>query len=114
MKFLADENFPKPLVAKLRNLGYSIYTVQQKNLPGILDETVANFANKDQRIILTFDRNFLKDEREKVKLVIFYFPKIHFKEILLFIEEFVSGLQNYSSVKYFVLQFDKYGLKKID
>jgi len=40
MKFLADEDFPKPLVIQIRNFGYLVKTIQQKNLQGSSDETV--------------------------------------------------------------------------
>ena len=42
MKFLADEDPPKPLVVKIRSVGYSVKTIQQKNLQGSSDEIVAN------------------------------------------------------------------------
>ncbi len=48
MKFLADEDFPKPLVIKIRSLGYSVKTIQQKNLQGSSDDVVTEIAIKER------------------------------------------------------------------
>jgi len=66
MKFLADEDFPKPLVTKIRSLGHLIKTVQQKNLQGSSDEIVASLALREKRIILTFDKDFLTNQTENL------------------------------------------------
>lgn len=58
MKFLADEDFPKPLVIEIRNFGFSVKTIQQKKFQGSSDELVANIAIKESRIILTYDKDF--------------------------------------------------------
>lgn len=49
MKFLADENFPKPLVVKIRQFGYSIKTVKHLNLLGASDKVIANLAIKEKK-----------------------------------------------------------------
>lgn len=81
MKFLADENFPKPLVILIRNLGFSVKTIQQKNLQGVSDEIVAKIALKEKRIILTFDKDFLKHPPRGWQAIIFEFPRTPTLEI---------------------------------
>ena len=88
MKFLADEDFPKPLVIKIRNLGFSVKTIQQKNLQGASDEIVTNFALKEKRVVLTFYKDFLKNQPKSLQVVIFHFPKIPTSEIIPIIDNF--------------------------
>lgn len=112
MKFLADENFPKPLVKKLQNLGFSVKTVQQKSLQGSSDQVVANLAQTEERVILTFDKNFLKGQLLQVPLVIFDFPRVPTQEIVIKIEAFISTLQKQDLSKQKVLKFSKSGLEE--
>ena len=111
MKFLADEDFPKPLVVKIRSAGYSVKTIQQKALQGSSDKIVANLALKEKRIILTFDKDFLKNQAEKLQVIIFSFPKIPTSEIILLIGNFLKDLKQFKLSKSNVLKFSKNGLE---
>lgn len=112
MKFLADEDFPKPLVTKIRSLGYLVKTVQQKNLQGSSDEIVARLALKEKRIILTFDKDFLKNQPKNLQAVVFRFPKIPTSEITPLIERFLKDLRQTKLSKGKILKFSKTGLEK--
>lgn len=57
MKLLANENFPKASVLLLRTLGYDITSIGEDN-PGITDQLVMETAQNEQRLILTFDRDY--------------------------------------------------------
>lgn len=57
MKLLANENFPQTSVKILKDAGYDIVSVGDE-FAGILDSEVIGFANKEYRIILTFDRDY--------------------------------------------------------
>jgi predicted nuclease of predicted toxin-antitoxin system len=57
MKLLANENFPQSSVRLLKDSGYDIVSVGEE-FAGILDSEVIDFANKEHRIILTFDRDY--------------------------------------------------------
>jgi len=57
MKLLANENFPQSSVKILKEAGYDIVSVGDE-FAGILDSEVIDFANKEHRIILTFDRDY--------------------------------------------------------
>ena len=57
MKFLADENVPYGVIKRLRKEGIdiiSVYDVQR----GITDPEVAELANQEERILITFDKDF--------------------------------------------------------
>ncbi len=59
MKFLANENFPLTSVKELRNKGYNTTSIcESKETRGIKDNEVLFMANHEERIILTFDRDY--------------------------------------------------------
>ncbi len=112
MKFLADEDFPKPLVVRIRSLRFSVKTIQQKNLQGSSDETVANLALKEKSIVLTFDKDFLENKPERLQVVVFHFPKIQTSEIIPLIEGFLKELALVKMSRGQVLKFSKNGISK--
>jgi len=57
MKLLANENFPLSSIRILKNAGFDIISVGQ-DFAGILDSEVIDLAIKEQRTILTFDRDY--------------------------------------------------------
>jgi predicted nuclease of predicted toxin-antitoxin system len=57
MRFLANENFPLPSVRLLRQAGYNVASVTEDS-PGIEDTEVLTRAADEQRVILTFDRDY--------------------------------------------------------
>jgi len=57
MKFLANENFPLFSVKILESAGFDIKSIGQ-DYAGILDSEVMEIAIKEQRTILTFDRDY--------------------------------------------------------
>lgn len=57
MKFLANENFPLASTTYLRDKGFDIKAVGA-HFKGISDKEVIEFAEKEQRTILTFDRDY--------------------------------------------------------
>ena len=113
MRFLADEDFPKPLVVKIRNLGFSVKTIQQKNLQGSSDEIVTNIAIKEHLILLTFDKDFIEKVPKNLRAVIFRFPKTSTFEIIPLIEGFLADLKQKSTAKINVFKFSKLGLEII-
>lgn len=110
MKFLADEDFPKPLTVKIRTLGYSVKTIQQKYLQGVSDEIVSSISLKEKRVILTFDKDFPKNKPASLRAVIFHFPKIPTSEIIPLIENFLKDLEQIKLSKGKILKFSKTGL----
>ncbi len=57
MKFLANEDVPLASVRRMRAAGYDVASIIEDS-PGIKDETVLSRAHTEQRIILTFDRDY--------------------------------------------------------
>lgn len=57
MKLLANENFPAKSVFYLRSKGFDIKSIGTDN-SSIEDNTVMSIAMKEERTILTFDRDY--------------------------------------------------------
>jgi predicted nuclease of predicted toxin-antitoxin system len=57
MRFLANENFPGAAVAALRAAGNDVVWIGTE-APGSLDRDVLMWAARDERILITFDKDF--------------------------------------------------------
>ena len=57
IKLLANENFPLASVLVLRKAGYDITYIAEEN-KSISDAAVMNMAIEEERLILTFDRDY--------------------------------------------------------
>jgi predicted nuclease of predicted toxin-antitoxin system len=57
MRFLADENFPGEAVAALRAAGHDVSWIGESS-PGASDKHVLALAENENRILLTFDKDF--------------------------------------------------------
>ncbi len=57
MQFLANENFPIPSVRALREFGIEVTSITETT-PGISDKEVIQIAQKENLIILTFDKDY--------------------------------------------------------
>jgi predicted nuclease of predicted toxin-antitoxin system len=57
MRFLADENFPRPALEALRRSDWDVFSIAEQ-CPGRSDEEVAALCADQQRILLTFDKDF--------------------------------------------------------
>lgn len=56
MRFLADENFPPPSI-RLLSAGHDVAAGALES-PGVPDEPVLDRAFQEERILLTFDRDY--------------------------------------------------------
>jgi len=58
MRFLADENFPFPVVEALRSFGYDVLTLSDRGQAGqaLTDFAVLKLASDDSRAVLTLNR----------------------------------------------------------
>jgi predicted nuclease of predicted toxin-antitoxin system len=59
IKLLADENFPIASVEILKSKKYDVLSILRSH-SGISDTEVIHLANHEERLILTFDRDFGK------------------------------------------------------
>ena len=57
MRFLADENFPGPVVRALRSLGHDV-TYAKDTMKGAGDREVLATAQASHLVLLTFDKDF--------------------------------------------------------
>ncbi len=57
MKLLANENFPLSSVNILKESGFDIKAIGVE-CSGVFDEEVIDFANKEERTVLTFDSDY--------------------------------------------------------
>ncbi len=57
MKLIADEGVDKPIVDALRVAGFDVLYILETNR-GTDDEFILSLANKEQRILLTQDKDF--------------------------------------------------------
>jgi predicted nuclease of predicted toxin-antitoxin system len=57
MRILANENFPLDAVVSLRTDGHDVWWVRTE-APGISDVEVLDLARRDNRLIVTFDKDF--------------------------------------------------------
>ena len=58
LKFLADENIAPIVIKSLQEQGFNIVSVYEKKLSGTSDEKILGFAQKQNRIVLTHDKDF--------------------------------------------------------
>jgi predicted nuclease of predicted toxin-antitoxin system len=57
LRLLADENFPAEAVAHLRKRGHDVAWVRSDD-PGAADRVVLERARREERLLLTFDKDF--------------------------------------------------------
>jgi len=57
MRLLANENFPYKSIYYLKSKGFDILSIGMDN-PSIKDSEIMTIALKEERIILTFDRDY--------------------------------------------------------
>ena len=57
MDFLANENFPLTSIKRLRAASHDVASVVKDN-PGAIDAEVFAHAQREKRIVLTFDRDY--------------------------------------------------------
>jgi len=57
MNFLADENFPGDAVVQLKSAGHDVVWVRTA-APGVTDSEIVAWAVREERIVLTFDKDF--------------------------------------------------------
>jgi predicted nuclease of predicted toxin-antitoxin system len=63
VEFLADENIDQPIVETLRSKGFDVSAVEEE-IKGASDQKVLEKAVEEDRILITFDRDFSKPGKE--------------------------------------------------
>ncbi len=57
MRHMADENVDRQIVERLRQDGHEVWYVAEMD-PGVSDQEVLTFANNEQAVLLTADKDF--------------------------------------------------------
>jgi predicted nuclease of predicted toxin-antitoxin system len=57
MRFLANENFPREAVTRLTEAGHDVVWIRTAS-PGSTDRDILAWAEREDRILLTFDQDF--------------------------------------------------------
>lgn len=57
MRLLLDENFPKAAVHALRQAGHDLLWIRT-HAPGLKDKEILQLAAKEERLVLTLDKDF--------------------------------------------------------
>ena len=97
MRFLADENLPRSILRFLREKGFNVKDIQEESLRGIEDQAIWHLAQKERRIILIYDKDFLipKDKTKTFQAIVLHFPKMPPKKaiprLVILIQKIVSG-----------------------
>jgi predicted nuclease of predicted toxin-antitoxin system len=114
MKLLANENFPLKSVLYLRSKGYDIVSIGTDN-PSIADHVMMTIAMREERTILTFDRDYgeliFKHNYKPEKGVIYLrLAEYEADEPSKFVEELIST-QDYNFFRALTVA-DKNGIRQ--
>lgn len=116
MKLLADENFPPTLVSYLQKKGNDVKRIQ-RSMHGVSDSAVREKAQLEKRIIISFDKDYLKSvEGEKdVSVMVLDFPRFKPEEIVPFMDEIINAIGKLKrKKKLFVACYSEAGLEIIN
>ena len=67
MKLLADENFPPTLTSYLQKRRHDVKRIQ-RDLRGVSDSAVLEKALKESRVIVSFDKDYLRSEKVETQV----------------------------------------------
>lgn len=81
MRFLADEGVDRSIVTGLRNLSYDVFYVIEE-IRSLDDATLLNIATKEERILITRDKDFGE--------LVFRLNKVHAGVILIRLEGYTT------------------------
>ncbi len=93
MKLLADENFPPTLVSCLQKKRHDVKRIQ-RSLRGVSDLAVREKALAEKRIIISFDKDYLKsaEAEEKISAMVLDFPNLKPEEILPYMDGVINAI----------------------
>ena len=103
-KFLLDENVTTNLRKLLISKGYDVITVQELNKRGVKNNELAELARKKNRILLTYDKDFIefKQERDNYLILIDIHPLID-ENVIPNFEKFLKSSSFKKLIENFVI-----------
>lgn len=115
MKLLADENFPPSLVSYLQKKKHDVKRIQ-RSLHGVSDSAVREKALLEKRIILSFDKDYLKSEEGGIKVssMVLDFPNVMPQDIITYMDLVINGISNLKRKKKTLIAcYSKSGLEVV-
>jgi len=114
MKLLADENFPPLLISHLQRRRHNIIRIQ-RSAKSISDISIREKAKRENRTVITFDRNFLDVKAlVLVNTMFFDFPNVFPEEIVPYLDKIIKEISRLKKKKKpFIATYSKKGLKVI-
>ena len=107
MRFLADESCDFGVVTELRKAGHNVKTIVEMD-PGISDEEVAEISVKENRILITEDKDFgqlvYTTSQASVGIIFIRFPGIARSLLFSTILELVKNHGNKLTQHFVVVQ----------
>ncbi|MEK7592185.1 MAG: DUF5615 family PIN-like protein [Patescibacteria group bacterium] len=94
MKFLIDENVPQSLIQYLLSSGYDCLDIKTTPRRGMSDEHVAQWASTEDRIILTYDKDFLlpQEKAMRVSCIVLRFPGMRPKDVIPYLSSVLKKI----------------------
>lgn len=113
MKLLADEDFPPTLVSFFQKKHHNVKRIQ-RSTRGVSDTSVEEKAIRENRIIVTFDKDFLKKrlKQDIFSVIVFDFPYLKPTTILPYMNNAVESIIKLKRrKKYFTARYSSAGLE---
>lgn len=100
MDLLADENIPLPVVSALRKEGHDVSWIGTVE-PGIDDRDVLRRAHDEERLLITFDKDFGTltfhgDGSQPKGILLFRLPPLSKEELVHFMVGTITGRSDWS------------------
>ena len=106
MKILADENLFEPIIRYLRQLNHYLLSIRDEGLSGIKDDEVYQIACKENRVIITMDKDFSRFFRFPAEkcggIVIVKIYKKDLQDTLALFKQYFTALKEDDVLKNFV------------
>lgn len=115
MKLLADENFPPPLISELQRQHHNIIRISRTK-KGFSDIHILEKARLENRVIVTFDKDFLSNQEKQVltNVAVFDFSNFLPQEILPFLDAIIQAIEKRKKKKkHFILICSEAGIEEI-
>jgi predicted nuclease of predicted toxin-antitoxin system len=94
MKFLIDENVPQSLIQFLTSSGYDCLDIKTTQRRGLSDEGVIQWARTEDRIILTYDKDFLfsQEKTTGTSCIVLRFPGMPPKDVIPYLSSVLAKI----------------------
>lgn len=94
MKFLSDENLPRSILRYLRSQGHNVKDIQEEGLRGLPDEQIVEIASREERIIITYDKDFIAFQQDirGFSAILLRFPRVPPRDVIPYLEALLDSI----------------------